>query len=735
MKLQKILILSICFEMFSAGAQTIVIPSRPDAAERKAAEELAEHFSEMTSSAIPLKKEGESFEPPAIYVGDTEFARKHGIAFSRFGKEQWLIRSAGRDLIVGGGKPRGTLYGVFELLERQFGVLWLDERMTRIPKRNKITWSPDLNLQGAPAFEVRGLYAYFRHPHEARRRFMARNRQNLYHDEGDVPYLHAWGIYRPFGSPRACHTFYDYTKDWGAENEACFSLDVDGGRKRAVSGSGPGQVCLSNPRTRMLFSAKLRDFIKADRAACPTGNYPWIYEISANDNDSKCVCPDCMAAAAKYGAYSGLVLEFINAIADSIAREYPDVVVETFAYMFSQTPPKNIRARSNVLVRVAQLGSEFSQGKRDTLRPLSHPNNLDSKKEIEAWSRIAPLAIWDYWIQYKKDGITSCFKAIPENLKFYRDIGVKSVFVEVESPLKNIFYPMRLWLGFRFLNNPERKAEEEIDLFLDAYYGPAAPKMKELLELIEKGNARIAGRLNDVTLRRRSDMDHDFFVKADRLFTEAENLAATAEQRRHIAKERAVVDMVRLERRGELPPADLEPVMKRLEKNHRIAAEDYLSEGGAVEEEMKKLQIFFSGLKADIRRPEEFRNEEIAVDLAWPQFSPYYRSRVIAAPDAAGGRAIAVQEEKDNGVLEFGFYDVTNKKQVHTVRIPKELLPQDEKFHFYPVGKIRLAPKCYVWAHSSWNIQRELNEFYESNGMSNDYELSDSIFRLRSFLS
>lgn len=40
----------------------------------------------------------------------------------------------------------------------------------------------------------------------------------------------------------------------------------------------------------------------------------------------------------------------------------------------------------------------------------------------------------------------------------------------------------------------------------------------------------------------------------------------TEEQRRHIAKERAVVDMVRLERRGELAPFDLDPVMKRLEK-------------------------------------------------------------------------------------------------------------------------------------------------------------------------
>ena len=141
------------------------------------------------------------------------------------------------------------------------------------------------------------------------------------------------------------------------------------------------------------------------------------------------------------------------------------------------------------------------------------------------------MAVWDYWILYKQDGVTSCFKAITENLKFYRSIGVKSVFIEVENPLKNIFYPMRVWLGFRCLNNPERNAEQEIGLFMDCYYGPAAPKMRALLELIEKGNAKIAERLNDVTLRRRTDMDDAFFAEADRLLDEAEQLAVTEEQR------------------------------------------------------------------------------------------------------------------------------------------------------------------------------------------------------------
>lgn len=729
MKLQTLLFFSGILAASTVNAQTILLPSSPATTEQKAAEELVEHFKKMTGRSIAVKKEGEQVKGPVLYVGKTNFAKKQKINFSKFGKEEWLIRSVGKDLIIGGGDPRGTVYAALELLEREYGVMWLDECMTHVPKRKKITWKGNLNLRGKPAFEVRGLYAYFREPHNVRRRFMARNRQNLFHDEGDVAYIKPWGVYRPFGSPRACHTFYDYTKDWGPEYNNCFSLDKDGKRKRAVNGSGPGQVCMTNPLTIKLFTEKLREFIKKDRANCPSGNYPWIYEISANDNDAKCVCSSCMAAAKKYGEYSGVVLEFTNAIADNIAKEYPDIFVETFAYMFTQKPPKGIKARPNVLVRIAQLGSEFSQGSRDTLRSLFHPNNRKSRKEIEEWSKIANIAIWDYWIMYKRgdEGISSCFRAIEDNLKFYQRVGVKSIFVEVESPLGNIFYPMRIWLGFRFLNNPKLDFEQETMRFMNAYYGPAAPKMRALLKLIEEGNAKISARLNDVPLVRRTDMDDSFFARADQLLDEAERLAATVEQRNHIAKERSVVDLIRLKRREKLKPFDVDTVINRLRKNYKIAAEAYRAKGGAVKKEMKVIENFITGVKARILKPEQFKNCEIVVDLAWPQFNNYYRSRVIDAPDAAGGRAVALKSKRERGILQFGYYDATNKKQVHTITIPKNQVPQDEKFHFYRIGKITLSPKGYIWAHSSWEIQKQMDPYYNNIGLSNDYEAFISI--------
>ena len=57
MKLQALLVLCGFLGMPFVGAQTILLPGAPENTERKAAEELAEHFSKMTGGSIAIGKE------------------------------------------------------------------------------------------------------------------------------------------------------------------------------------------------------------------------------------------------------------------------------------------------------------------------------------------------------------------------------------------------------------------------------------------------------------------------------------------------------------------------------------------------------------------------------------------------------------------------------------------------------------------------------------------------------
>jgi hypothetical protein len=211
------------------------------------------------------------------------------------------------------------------------------------------------------------------------------------------------------------------------------------------------------------------------------------------------------------------------------------------------------------------------------------------------------------------------------------------------------------------------------------------------------------------------------------LLDRAEKAAKTPDEIKRIAKERLVIDLVRLERRHELAPFDQEKIMKRMMDSLRLCGKMYLDNGTLAKYE-KKLEIFFSGIKAKIPAPELFKGFDIAADLTWPFLNDHYKSRIMDVKDASGGRAVVMKGgPKESGNVQFGFYEQTTKRQAPTLTVKKEKIPSDEKFHYYRVGKITLPPKSYVWAHPTWNIQRSMNEFYESNGMPNDYELFLSI--------
>lgn len=49
------------------------------------------------------------------------------------GSEGFIIKSDGKDLVIAGGRPRGTMYGVYTLLDH-LGVRWYTKEVTKVPK-------------------------------------------------------------------------------------------------------------------------------------------------------------------------------------------------------------------------------------------------------------------------------------------------------------------------------------------------------------------------------------------------------------------------------------------------------------------------------------------------------------------------------------------------------------------------------------------------------------------------
>ena len=114
---------------------------------------------------------------------------------------------------------------------------------------------------------------------------------------------------------------------WFKSHPEYFSLNAKGQRVPAKDGGGPGQLCLTNPDVRRLTLESLRTFIAKDRedAAKSSCFPPRVYDISQNDvYDGHCKCANCQAIVAREGGESGPMIDFINAIAEGIERDYPE---------------------------------------------------------------------------------------------------------------------------------------------------------------------------------------------------------------------------------------------------------------------------------------------------------------------------------------------------------------------------------------------------------------------------
>ena len=54
------------------------------------------------------------------------------------------------------------------------------------------------------------------------------------------------------------------------------------------------------------------------------------------------------------------VLQLVNRVAEAVEKEFPDKAVETLAYQWTRQPPKTMRPRPNVIIRLCSIECCFS---------------------------------------------------------------------------------------------------------------------------------------------------------------------------------------------------------------------------------------------------------------------------------------------------------------------------------------------------------------------------------------
>jgi hypothetical protein len=675
----------------------IVEGENPSPAERTAAADLAKFLKKVTGAEFKTVKENPDVPlAKGIYVGWTGFAARQGITASGFAPEEWSVTTVDDNLVMTGGRPRGTLNGVYEFLEEAVGVHLLDPRTEIIPSRNDLTINAP-NLSGKPAFLLHDIYNPYQH-------FVPENREFATYfnqfNKNEVGYRPQYGCTSKLGAPGGCHTFglYINPKEYGASHPEYFSMNEKGQRLTDSKGT-PNMwfdLCLSNPEVRKIIIGKLRGYIEADRKTAKSVNLPppFIYCIDQNDCiEHGCLCPTCKAIIDREGgAESGLTIDFINAIADDIKKDYPDILIQTFAYNHTLNPPKTIKPRDNVMIRWCD-----NYSRSEFFRPLTSEYNKEMRDLFEPWCRISKnMAVWDYWRMFRQHapGFYAPFvniSCLKPDLEYFQKNGVKSIFAQSEDFLYGLddygaddlqsFNPLRVWLGLKLMQDPHRDEKKLMDTFFNGYYGPAAGKMREFLSYIEQRQNACNQKL--IKLDRadyyKAHLDLKFFTTARKMLEEAEAACGTNMfYKGRVARERIPVDSALLH---------LEPSLRKtfcasgepfpFDRSQVLAG--YASAWDAY------LQTFLSEQAREKAKP--FVEKRLEYLRTMPMISPD-SIRHTAAPVADGGIRI-------DGVLDEAAWTKAAKLFLTPLAKMQELKVKTVVRTLWSKEKLYLAFECF----------------------------------------
>ncbi len=447
------------------GRPTAIVVVAEDAIEpeQHAAAELASFLGEVTGGRFELVR-ATAASPghdgtARLLVGEgAARLAEAGFSVADLGQEGIILRTVGRDIILAGGRPRGTLYAVYSFLEDHVGCRWWSSKAATLPHQPTLAVGP-LDVRYLPVFEFRDPYWFDAFDAD----WAVRNKSNGITTRLDD---RRGGKMLPAGY---VHTFYTLIPPgkYFADHPEWFS-EIDGQRRHEHA-----QLCLSNEDMRRELVKNLRETLRLNPAAT-------FASVSQNDWHGDCRCARCVAVNEEEGSPAGLLLRFVNAVAGDIEEEFPHVAVSTLAYQYTRTPPRHTRPSPGVIVQLCSIECSFSV-------PLVHERNQAFRDDLKNWSKICNrLYIWDYTTNFKHYVLPHPnLRVLGPNVRFFAEHNVRGVFEQgAYQSYGSEMAELRAWVLAKLLWDPSRDAKALINEFLEGYYGPAGRPIGAYLELI-----------------------------------------------------------------------------------------------------------------------------------------------------------------------------------------------------------------------------------------------------------
>jgi hypothetical protein len=462
---------------------TIVVGRAATAAENTAAEALRDSLFKLEGVTLKIRTDRNDYQS-RIEVGFVSGGLIGSTQTDLLTCDGYMYAARGNVLHITAKTPRGVIYGVYSLLEQEFGCRYFVGDDFYIPKLTALEVKDGTIVTYSPPFSYRDFDAMTCFTPE----YGMANKQNgmHYHLEekhGEPLYIDGFAHTLPHIVPH--DRYFDAHPEY-------FAL-IDGARrKRNPQNNQYTQLCFSNPDIVPITV----EYLLARKRMNPRRT---IFDVSMTDGYAYCECDACRAAQEKYNARSAPFLTFINAVAKEVKKEYPDMIIDTLAYLHLRRPPQNFPPiEDNIMVRVCSIEccGIHALGECDFFEPKivdrSDPP-VEILDDYRGWRKLTDkVYAWDYVMCQSFVFLPwPNFDVIQKNLQSERDCGIRGVmlcgtyYTEWGSyaALRGYLYAKCLW-------NPDCNLQAHRAEFMTYYYGDAAAAMTEAIAYLEARNLK-----------------------------------------------------------------------------------------------------------------------------------------------------------------------------------------------------------------------------------------------------
>ncbi|WP_341677879.1 DUF4838 domain-containing protein [Niveibacterium sp. SC-1] len=471
-----------------------------------AAGELAKYLGQISgASFLPLAADDTAGQWPLVIVGKEAAIARGAVAASAFNDldgDGFILRRNGKDLVLAGATPRGTLNAVYWFLDRKLGVRWLAPDATRVPSLPTIQLAVT-DERHVPRFAYREVLNTEGENKAFRAHNLLNGESHGYSFTPTTPELDVW----------------DHS--WSAKGGAANFYDLLPPATYQVSHPEwypGGQVAMMNSGVRDLMAQAIVQKLRA----LPDYRQVWFYLDAMDwgwDMDAA-----SQAFANAHGATAGAPrLDMANDIIRRVQTTLPGARLAFNAYQWSFAPPTDMTVSSDVTVVPMTVQIDYSTA-------MNVGRNVALGQGIARWSQMSSrVLVWDHitnfagFIQptpniYPIGSSIRWLATLPNVIGYFGEGAWNTAGAE--------FSNLRLWMISRLLWNPELEARDLVADYCNAYYGAAAGPI--MLRYIDLMHSTAASHSDIVGVRTTPDAamyDLAFIRSADGLLNQAETAA------------------------------------------------------------------------------------------------------------------------------------------------------------------------------------------------------------------